>query len=56
METDDSPNTTHVLTVPFKQTHANSIQFVINKESAQETILSKLCFESKIGVLTSEFA
>ncbi len=34
----------------------NSIQFVINKESGQETILSELCFVSKAGVLNSKFA
>ncbi len=40
----------------FQQSHTKSIQFVINKESGQETILSKLCFVSKAGVLTSKFA
>ncbi len=42
--------------VIFQQSHTNSIQFVINKESGQETILSKLCFVPKVGVLTSKFA
>ncbi len=39
--------------VIFQQSHTNSIQFVINKESGKETILNKLCFVSKAGVLTS---
>ncbi len=42
--------------VIFQKSHTNSIQFVINKESGQETILNKLCFVSKAGVLTSKFA
>ncbi len=42
--------------VIFQQYHTNSIQFVINKESGQETIFNKPCFVSKAGVLTSQFA
>ncbi len=42
--------------VIFQQSHTNSIQFVINKECDQETMLSKLCFVSMAGVLTSKFA
>ncbi len=42
--------------VIFLKSHTNSIQFFINKESDKETMLSKLCFMSKAGVLTSKFA
>ncbi len=42
--------------VIFQQSHTNSIHFVINKESGQETILNKPCFVSKADVLTSKFA
>ncbi len=40
----------------FQQSHTNGIQFVINKESGQETILNRPCFVSKAGVLTRKFA
>ncbi len=39
-----------------QQSHTNFIQFVVNKKTGQEIILSKLCFVTKIGVLTSKVA
>ncbi len=42
--------------VIFQRSNTKSIQFVINKESGQETMLSKLCFVSMAGVLTSSFS